>query len=395
MWRQDCSGGASRCLPLDRCLINFRRAFVPLYLLLCLSVLFHSRAATATLDRFHLSALSNPSTPHLTLPLSSPSITPPASSLSIATSVSTGAPISAHGIVGASWKNEKGQVVDAFDPARPESFAAVSNLADAVSSSTQGKGLTLSVSGNAALARSFAAKAGAGSNNYCIALQDGATVFKAAATNAVPALDFKIGSLEQQLSTSTNSLLTNLGANMHASLADHVVTLRYSPSKAGGALQTARFDLRQKADALFIAELQYALDLPAKLKAVSALNEALNDEAQDLIVVSFSGFTALVEQYGRESEQLKSALHMLNQLFPLLSSQYASLFSSEQPAALQTIIFLGSHGSVLDKADRRDVEAVLKADHIDHLSVHSAAAVVDAQSSEDTGKLDAAMRLEC
>lgn len=298
-------------------------------------------------------------------------MTPPASSLSVSTSASTGAPVSAHGIVADRWKDEQGKVVSAFDVKHAaQSFAQVQNLADLVSAATAGKGMTLSVSGSPKLAWSFAAnpaKSPASARNYALSLADGATVFKALGDNSIPALSFQIGELTHALETSSNSLLNNLGDHMHAKLVNHVVTLTYSPSKKSAAVQTARFDLKQKADALFIAELQYVLDLPSKLKSVAAVTDALNDASQDLIVVSFSAFTALLEQYGRESEQLRGALRMFDQLFPLMSSEFASLFGSEQSPAMQTLLFLGSHHTVLEKADPRAVQSVLARDHVQAL----------------------------
>ena len=91
----------------------------------------------------------------------------------------------------------------------------------------------------------------------------------------------------------------------------------------------------------------------------------MQDDEQDLIVFSFAGFTKLIEKYGRESEQFRGGLKMFTQLFPLLASQYASLFESHPTAStMQTIVFLGAHPTVLEKQDPRQVEALLKADNV-------------------------------
>lgn len=311
------------------------------------------------------------------MPLSSPAITPPAASISIAASLATGAPISSHGIVAPRWKSAAGKVETAYTRTAPkDTFAAVPTLADLVATHTQGKGLTISASGSERLAWAFGVnkdladtrRVDGWTNNYCFALTHSDTVFKAVSTNTVPALEFQIGNLEKQMETSSNSVLNNLGAAMQAHLADHVVTLTYSPSKTSQVIEKVQFNLRQKADALFLAELQYALDMPSKLKQIASLHALLNDAEQDLIVFSFTGFTALLETYGRESEQLRAALHMFNTLFPLLSNEYSSLFSTAH-SSIQTVVFMGAHQTVLEKQDPRQVEAILKADNVKHLSV--------------------------
>lgn len=325
-----------------------------------------------TLDRFHLSSLSSPSTPHVSLSLSTPSITPPAAAISVAASVATGAEIREHGIVAPKWKNAAGKVISAYSRSHAaESFAASQTLADLVATHTNGQGLTISASASEQLAQAFAvnkpladAHGAAWSNHYCLALTHSGTVFSSVSSNNAPALDFKVGDLEKQMESSSNSVLNNLGSAIKATVADHIVSLSYAPSKVAAATETAKFDLRQKVDAAFFAELQYALDLPSKLKSISGLQSLLNDEHQDLIVFSFSSFTGLLEAYGRESEQYRGALVLLNQLFPLLSSEYAGLFADHQSAAMQTLVLLGSHTTVLEKQDPRQVEAILKADNV-------------------------------
>lgn len=339
----------------------------------------------ATLDRFYLSSLSGPSTPHVSLSLSSPSITPPAASLSIAASLSTGSPVAQHGIVASRWKNAAGKVVQAYSRTHSESFAATQTLADVIATHTNGQGLILSASASEQLAQAFAvnkpladAHGAAWSNHYCLALTHSATTFSSLSANHAPALDFQISSLEKQMASSATSVLNNLGASIQATLADHIVSVSYSPSKVA---ETAQFDLRQKADAAFFAEMQYALDLPSKLKSVSALQSLLSDAHQDLIVFSFSSFTGLLEAYGRESEQYRAALVLLNQLFPLLSSEYAGLFADQPAAAMQTLVLLGSHATVLEKQDPRQVEAILKADQV-NLSVDVGEGRVDGCTNE-------------
>lgn len=250
-----------------------------------------------------------------------------------------------------------------------DSFAAVANLADAIATHTNGRGLTISASGSESLAWAFGVNKALAdtrridgwTNNYCFALTHSATSFQSVSENTAPALNFQIGQLQKQMESSPTSVLNNLGTNMHAKVENHIVTLTYSSSKISNAVETVKFDLTQKADVLFLAELQYALDFPSKLKQVASLHAALQDEDQDLIVFSFSGFTALLEQYGRESEQFRGALKMFDQLFPLLSSEYANLFSAP---TIQSLVLLGSHASVLEKTDPRQVQAVLKADHV-------------------------------
>jgi hypothetical protein len=201
-------------------------------------------------------------------------------------------------------------------------------------------------------------------NNFQIATSEktGAS-FDSISESSVPALHFDAAGLIAQLADSETSLLHSLGPNMHASLAHNVITLTYSASLISNAIESVRFDLGSKADLAFVSELQYMLDLPARLKSVQAIHAALNDEHQDLIVLSFASFTGLLEKYGRESEQLKGALRMLNEVFPSLSANLAALFTTPA-SAVQSLVFLGAHNSVLEKQDPREVENLLKADNV-------------------------------
>jgi len=351
------------------------------------NVIFNIEAVgKTTLDRFSLPHLSNPSASHVSVSLTTPSVSPVESSVSVATTLSTGSPVSRHGIVAERWMDSKsGKSVRAFDPKLPaaESYAAVPTLADIVASTTNGKGLTLSFGSDGQLVRAFGVNKQLSEsnpewkNNLLLAVHGSDGAVRKIGEHSAPALHMRPEELIERMTMSASSLVNNLaqattqaGATnniIQASFVKGVLKVSFSDH---GETQHATFDLSSKADRLFLTELQYVLDLPSRLTSVAALRNMLNDEAADLLVVSMSGLKYLIEAYGRESEQFVAALQMLDALFPLIHAQFASLFDAvvvpgadSQGAGLvqpiQTIVFLGSHATVLDNTDTRLIEQVL------------------------------------
>jgi len=82
------------------------------------------------------------------------------------------------------------------------------------------------------------------------------------------------------------------------------------------------------------------------------IQPSLHDSAPDLISITLASTTNLVETYGRDSLQVRGALHLLDTLLPIVSTQFSSLWNG---AMLGEIVLLGSHQSSLQTADTRDV----------------------------------------
>jgi len=85
----------------------------------------------------------------------------------------------------------------------------------------------------------------------------------------------------------------------------------------------------------------------------------LLDNNPDLYTLTVASTTVLVEKYGRDSQEVRAALNLLDAALPKIVKKFSSLYAA--PITAQ-IVLLGSHPSSLQSADIRDVlEAI---DHV-------------------------------
>lgn len=299
----------------------------------------------STISQLALNHLSSSSPSSMKFHLSSARVSPMPSSLSVATTLATGMTPSRHGIISSSWLNADGHSVEAFT--NEHSFAQRENLADVITQRTDGKGFVLSVSAQPQLAQVFAANPQQNKqfkkNQFVVAMKNNHFT-SLLEEQTIPALHADMDELIQQLSNPATSALAHMN-NVH--MEGNTVTI----NKNGHSIQ---FNLNNKADRTFFAELQYVHALPQKLKSLHDVAKKLNDKHQDFISVSFASITSLIETHGREAEQVKGALQLLDAAYPSFMASYASLFN--KPAShMQSLILLGSHKSVLDNKDNRQV----------------------------------------
>lgn len=299
----------------------------------------------STISELSLTHLSSSSSSAMKFHLSSSRVSPMPSSLSVATTLATGMSPSRHGIVSDSWVNTDGQQIQAFTT--EQSFAQRENLADVITQRTDGQGFVLSVSAQPQLAQVFAANPQHNKkhnkNQFVIALKNNHFT-SLLEEQTIPALHDSLDQLIQRISNPSTSALSQMkNVRVH----DFTVSMNMN----GHSIQ---FNLNNKADRTFFAELQYVHDLPQKLKSVHNIEKKLNDKHQDFLSISFSSITSLIDTHGREAEQVKGALNLLDAAYPSFMASYATLFN--KPAShMQSLILLGSHKSVLDNKDNRQV----------------------------------------
>jgi len=70
----------------------------------------------------------------------------------------------------------------------------------------------------------------------------------------------------------------------------------------------------------------------------------------------------LVEKYGRDSQEVRAALNLLDAALPKIVNRFVSLYETSSVPIISQIVLLGSHPSSLQTADTREVlEAI---DHV-------------------------------
>jgi len=122
------------------------------------------------------------------------------------------------------------------------------------------------------------------------------------------------------------------------------------PGIWGSEKDTATFDISHPVNYKFFAELQYVSNLPGVLKN-EEIKPYLSDHAPDLLGITISSTTSLVDTYGRDSLQLRAALHLLDTLLPFVWTRTNKLWDG----MIGEIVLLGSHQSSVQTADKRDV----------------------------------------
>jgi len=129
------------------------------------------------------------------------------------------------------------------------------------------------------------------------------------------------------------------------------------PTTWGNGQETATFDLQSLADYTFLAEIQFLFSLPNNLETTTLL-----DNNPDLFTLTVASITGLVEKYGRDSQEVRAGLNLLDAALPKIVNKFSSLYDASTTPIISQIVLLGSHPSSLQSADIRDVlEAI---DHV-------------------------------
>jgi len=268
----------------------------------------------------------------------------PQNSFSIAASLITGKAPSSHGIVSSQWKSN-GRTVPAYTNARSASQNA--NLADLLSQSYSGKSTILSVSSDWQQAALNSLNPNLQTSHSAVTLSMKNQHFDGDATFA---------KTRQQLVAElqgSQSFLRSLTSSVTATEEHDLVNVSF-PTTWGNGHETATLDLQSPADYAFLAELQFLYSLPDQLQTTTLL-----DNNPDLYTLTVASTTGLVEKYGRDSQEVRAALNLLDAALPKIVNKFSSLYTN--PITTQ-IVLLGSHPSSLQSADIRDVlEAI---DHV-------------------------------
>lgn len=308
-----------------------------------------------TLHAFDLSRLQALLDTHASVALNGQSY--PQSAVSTAATLATGTVPAQHGVVGANWRGRNGAKVHAYSS--PQSWSQRATTADVLSQSFDGQPLLLSVSACAQRAQAHAAhpnSAVTARNAVTVALKNGAfspLSNSAAFSDAFAATQESL--FESLHTTQLFAEATAAGVSVDVSADARRVTVKY-PAK-GGELKSVTFDLSSRDAATFFGELMYAERVSTVLRS-QRLHAVVTDTVPDLITVSLTGVTELIEAHGRHSPQVLAALHVLDIALPQLLVQLNGVYGAQH--SVSQLVLLGSHKSFVDTVDTRDLFATVK-----------------------------------
>jgi hypothetical protein len=273
----------------------------------------------------------------------------PQNSLAITASLVTGKAPSSHGVVASRWKSSD-RTVDAYS--NSQSASQTANLADLLSQTFDGKSMILSVSSDWQQAALNSLNPNLRTSHPASTLSMKDQGFEGDAT---------FSKTQQQLLAElqgTESFFHNLAGPVTATTEHDLVRVSF-PTTWGNGQETATFDLQSPADYTFLAEVQYIYSLPRRLESMTLL-----DNSPDLYTLTVASVTGLVEKYGRDSQEVRAALNLLDAALPKIVNRFSALYetSAVPSAMISEIVLLGSHPSSLQTADTREIlEAI---DHV-------------------------------
>jgi len=233
--------------------------------------------------------------------------------------------------------------------------------------------MLLSVSSSAQHAAAFSANPALSAhlrgNNFCIAMKE---------NGFGPTAGTKAGVDAATLSRSTTELLELLA---HTELFDSSSASDKSSSSSSSNLQVDAsqlqsqqltvsfpvvnnnrvhrervvFDLNAPEQASFFAELMYVESLPRALRS-SRLAALIADDTPDMLSITLTGLTGLIETHGRSSHQVVAAMHLVDVALPTLLTKLNLVYGGR---AVSEVVLLGSHPSFTEAVDRRDLMATI------------------------------------
>eukprot|EP00462_Mataza_sp_D1_P025472 CAMPEP_0175131504 /NCGR_PEP_ID=MMETSP0087-20121206/6579_1 /TAXON_ID=136419 /ORGANISM="Unknown Unknown, Strain D1" /LENGTH=571 /DNA_ID=CAMNT_0016413801 /DNA_START=24 /DNA_END=1739 /DNA_ORIENTATION=+ len=260
--------------------------------------------------------------------------------LSLSATLFTGTKPYQHGIVAPEWQSSSGSKKIAY---KGTASALSANVADIVSQSFGGKSLIVSFSGDeqhAAASCLHPKLLASNQNHHCLALGD--TEEQLFGKRVTLSRDSLIKVLA---SSGQANVLTALRAFPSDSPASYsvdprgLVTVSFQDQKGG--TQKVVFDLHVDEDRKFFSELQGVHSIGMSIGSQDA-EAFIQDNVPDLYSVTLTGYTALIEKYGRASTEAAAALHMLDNAVPM----FVEHFSSHYPGRFfSQIVLMGSHSS--------------------------------------------------
>jgi len=268
----------------------------------------------------------------------------PSNSLSVAASLVSGQLPSSHGIVGRQWRSKStGGSVSAFNEANE--YGQVANLADIISQSFHGQSVVVSFSSDWQQAKLHSVNPNSKQTSIALAINresgDIENLHDSPITHPLT------HTREQMLESlrGSGSLFSSLPVSV--SIRQDQVTVAF-PSTWGTGNDETSFDLQAKADYAFFAELQYMYELPGLLSS----NGLQSDNSPDLISLTAASLTGLIEKYGRESQEVRAAMHILNAALPKILNKYYTLYDD---GVIGEVVLLGSHAASFQTSDTREL----------------------------------------
>ncbi len=137
------------------------------------------------------------------------------------------------------------------------------------------------------------------------------------------------------------------------------VTVSYPATKPGTTdtyHEKVVFDLRAPEQAAVFTELMYIEALPQVLKSDSDLQALVSDNTPDLLSVSISSLSALIEKHGRTSTHAVAAMHLIDVALPQLMAGLNSIYGGRSVAE---VVLMGTHRSFFDSIDSRQLLATV------------------------------------
>eukprot|EP01103_Thecamoeba_quadrilineata_P019200 TRINITY_DN7672_c0_g1_i1.p1 TRINITY_DN7672_c0_g1~~TRINITY_DN7672_c0_g1_i1.p1 ORF type:complete len:505 (+),score=99.42 TRINITY_DN7672_c0_g1_i1:92-1606(+) len=248
----------------------------------------------------------------------------PASISSVLNTLATGETPSLHGIVADSWKNG-GETVQAHSE---NGQTMLSNYADLLSQSYDGRSLTLSVSLDARAAHAFAAhKQTLSARRYW---NNARVTYDQTSKTAG---DRTNGLLSTEFDLSRESLVEALKSVPFVQVVEDkvIVTL---PNQ-----QSVEFSLNAKEDAELLMELGLSQGFVEKLKMSPTLEALTTDEFPDSYAVIFKSLESVQDSYSPDSDQVRVARALIQAQAANIAEQLNNLYSNR--LASETV-FLGS-----------------------------------------------------
>jgi len=138
---------------------------------------------------------------------------------------------------------------------------------------------------------------------------------------------------------------------------EHKLTVSF-PAITDYAVRDAKvtFDLNAPEQAKFFAELMYIESLPTVLSSSHTLAALVDDDTPDLISITLTGLTGLIDAHGRSSPQVVAAMYLMDLALPTLLTKLNMVYGGR---AVSEVILLGSHPSFGPAIDTRELMATI------------------------------------
>jgi hypothetical protein len=263
----------------------------------------------------------------------------PADSIARLTSILTGSNPSKHGIVQRAWYDlVQREIVSAYSDEFNGARAA--SLQDVVTTAFAGNSLVVSAAACRMVASALAAKSivlPATSNNHALHWSSDSQAFTSVYADGANKLAFSFADVE--------AFVASLGT--------------YDSSLKTLSVEGVKFDLNDKRELAFFAELSFVHSLVAQLKSDERLKTLVADKASDFFTFAVS-LSGLERKYGADSVQARAASSILTTTISFATEEIAALYNGRSIVEIVS----ASPSSHVTEELAQEVQSAIAADSV-------------------------------